>query len=197
MSDRKELYGGIIVDVAEESYDRVSKMLAGIPGGAKKAIGHALSRAASAGKTNIKRSVTKEYTISQDTFMKNTRNMNHFVRNSEGGYEVVFGFAGNVIPLMRFDTMATPSGLVSSRVKTSSPREILENAFVAKMGTHTGIYERLGIDRFPVKELFGPATPQMMYSNEEVLDDMEARMVEVYEQRIDHEIMRILNGWGK
>ena len=37
----------------------------------------------------------------------------------------------------------------------------------------------------------------MMYSNEDVLDDMEERMVEVYDQRIDHEIERLLNGWGK
>ncbi len=196
MSDSK-IYGGIIVDVAEESFERVNKMLAGIPGGAKKAIGTALSRAASSGKTNIKRYVTKEYTISQSTFMANTKTMNHFVRNAEGGYEVVFAFHGSVIPLIRFDTNATKSGLVSSRVKTSSPKEILENAFVAKMGGHTGIYEREGVDRFPVKELFGPSTPQMMYSNEEVLDSMEEHMVEVYEKRIDHEVERLLNGWGR
>ena len=49
MSSRNTIYGGIIVDAAEESYDRVSKLLAGIPGGAKKAVGTALSRAAAAG----------------------------------------------------------------------------------------------------------------------------------------------------
>lgn len=197
MSDRHELYGGIIVDAAEESYDRVSKLLAGIPGGAKKAVGTALSRAAAAGRTNVKRFVTKEYTISQTTFQANTKTINHFVKNSEGGYEVVFGFAGTVIPLIKFDTQATQSGLVSARVKASSPREILENAFTAQMGTHKGIYERIGADRFPLRELYGPATPQMMYSNEEVLDAMEERMVEVYEQRIDHEVERLLNGWGR
>ena len=110
---------------------------------------------------------------------------------------MVFGFSGTVIPLIKFDTMATPSGLVSARVKSSSPREILENAFRAKMGTHEGIYERVGADRFPLRELYGPSTPQMMYSNEDVLDAMEERMVEVYEQRIDHEVERLLNGWGK
>ena len=47
-----------------------------------------------------------------------------------------------------------------------------------------------------MKELFGPATPQMMYSNEAVTDEMEDKMVETYEKRIDHEILRVLNGWG-
>ena len=64
------------------------------------------------------------------------------------------------------------------------------------MGGHTGIYERIGPSRFPVRELYGPATPQMMYSNEDVMDTIEAKMVEAYESRIEHEILRVLNGWG-
>ena len=51
--------------------------------------------------------------------------------------------------------------------------------------------------RFPVEELYGPATPQMMYSNEEVMDEIEDKMAETYEKRIDHEILRVLNGWGR
>ena len=37
----------------------------------------------------------------------------------------------------------------------------------------------------------------MIYSNEEVMDEIEAKMAETYEKRIDHEILRILNGWGR
>ena len=72
----------------------------------------------------------------------------------------------------------------------------LDHAFEAKMGSHYGIYERQGEKRFPVKELFGPATPQMMYSNENVMDSIEEKMASTYEERIEHEITRILNGWG-
>ena len=64
------------------------------------------------------------------------------------------------------------------------------------MGSHYGIYERQGEKRFPVKELFGPATPQMMYSNEVVMDSIEAKMASTYEERIEHEITRVLNEWG-
>lgn len=196
MSERHTLYGGTIVDIAEDDLRRISKILSGIPGGAKKAVGNALSRAASSGKTNIKGFVTSEYTISNSTFLKQTRNINHFTRDTNGGFEVVFGFAGNVIPLTQFDTTVTKDGVVSTRVKTSSAKTKLDSAFFAMMGTHGGIFERLGADRFPVEEKFGPATPQMMYTNEEVLDRMEDRMVEVYNVRVEHEIDRLLNGWG-
>ena len=35
---------GITVDIAEEGFDRVSALLAGIPGGANRAVGSALAR---------------------------------------------------------------------------------------------------------------------------------------------------------
>ena len=73
----------------------------------------------------------------------------------------------------------------------------MDQAFTAQMGKHRGVYERIGVERFPVRELYGPATPQMMYSNEDVLDEIEEKMAETYEKRIDHEILRVLNGWGR
>lgn len=107
-----------------------------------------------------------------------------------------FGYRGSVIPLRVFDTKVDRSGRVVTRVKKSGARQALDHAFEAKMGSHYGIYERQGEKRFPVKELFGPATPQMMYSNENVMDSIEAKMASTYEERIEHEITRVLNGWG-
>ena len=155
---------GIAVDIAEEGFDRVSAILSGIPGGANRAVGSALARAAAAGKTVAKRAVTQEYAISSSEFTNRTK--------------------------------VDRSGRVVTRVKKSSARQALDHAFEAKMGSHYGIYERQGEKRFPVKELFGPATPQMMYSNEVVMDSIEAKMASTYEERIEHEITRVLNGWG-
>lgn len=189
-------YAGLTVDVAEESLDRVTKLLAGISGGVYKAVGSALTRAADAGKTAAKRPVTREYAISQSEFLAQTRNINHFVRESDGGLSVVFDFRGNVIPLMKFNTRVNNKGQVVTQVKRSGTAATLERAFTAQMGGHRGVYERVGAQRFPVEELYGPATPQMMYANEEVTDEIEAKMAETYEKRIDHEILRLLNGWG-
>lgn len=190
-------YAGLTVDIAEDSLDRVTKLLAGISGGVYKAVGSALTRAAAAGKTAAKQPVTREYAISQSEFLSQTRNINHFVRDTGGGLSVVFGFRGNVIPLMKFNTRVNNSGQVVTQVKRSGAAATLDRAFTAQMGGHRGVYERVGVKRFPVEELYGPATPQMMYSNEEVMDEIEDKMAETYEKRIDHEILRVLNGWGR
>lgn len=183
---------GIAVDIAEEGFDRVSAILSGIPGGANRAVGSALARAAAAGKTVAKRAVTQEYAISSSEFTNRT----NIQRASSGEVSINFGYRGSVIPLRVFDTKVDRSGRVVTRVKKSSARQALDHAFEAKMGSHYGIYERQGEKRFPVKELFGPATPQMMYSNEVVMDSIEAKMASTYEERIEHEITRVLNGWG-
>ena len=159
---------GITVDIAEEGFDRVSALLAGIPGGANRAVGSALARAAAAGKTVAKRAVTQEYAISGSEFSNRTKNINNIQRGSNGEVSINFGYRGSVIPLRVFDTKVDRSGRVVTRVKKSGTRQALDHAFEAKMGSHYGVYERQGEKRFPVKELFGPATPQMMYSNENV-----------------------------
>lgn len=191
------MYAGLVVDIAEDSLDKATRLLAGINGGVYKAVGSALTRAAAAGKTAAKQPVTKEYTISQSEFLARTRDINHFVREDSGGLSVVFGFRGNVIPLMKFSTHVNSSGQVVTQVKRSGSAATLDRAFSAQMGGHRGVYERIGPSRFPVKELYGPATPQMMYSNEEVTDEIERKVADTYEKRIDHEILRLLNGWGR
>lgn len=190
-------YSGLVVDIAEDSLDKATRLLAGIHGGVYKAVGNALTRAAASGKTAAKQPVTQEYAISQSEFLARTKNINHFVRESDGGISVVFGFRGNVIPLMKFNTRINGSGQVVTQVKRSGSAETLNRAFSAQMGGHRGVYERTGPSRFPVKELYGPATPQMMYSNETVTDEIERKVADTYEKRIDHEILRLLNGWGR
>jgi len=173
---RHSVYAGLTVDIAEESLDRASALLAGVSHGVEKAVGSALKRAADAGKTVAKRAAAKEYTLSQSEFLARTENINRI----QNGTTIVFGFRGYVIPLTVFSTRIDRSGRVVTHVKKSGAAEALNHAFAAQMGSHHGIYERVGTTRKPVVELFGPATPQMMYANEEIMDEVEERMVEVY-----------------
>ena len=191
------VYAGIVVDVAEADLDRVQKLLAGITGGWQKAVGSALSRAAAAGRTEAKKPILAEYAIDQSTYLSETRTINHFERSADGSVSVAFAFAGYVIPLLRFNTSVDSSGQVVTQVKRGSAATVLDHAFKAQMGAHTGIYERTGAGRFPVKELYGPATPQMMYSNEDVMDAVEEKMADTYQKRIEHEIDALLNGWRR
>lgn len=192
-----EVLAGLVVDVAEESLERASRLLAGINRGMYKAVGSALSRAAAVGKTVAKRETVKEYAISQSEFLSQLRQVNHFTRESNGEISVAFAFRGYVIPLLKFNTRIGSDGRLATQVRRSSSGESLEHAFIAQMGSHRGVYERIGLKRKPVQELYGPSAVQMMYANEEVMDAVENRMVETYQQRLDHEFLRILNGWGK
>ena len=79
-------------------------MLSGIPGGANRAVGSALARAAAAGKTVAKRAVTQEYAISSSEFTNRTKNVNNIQRASSGEVSINFGYRGSVIPLRVFDT---------------------------------------------------------------------------------------------
>ena len=194
MSDNYARLAGVVVDVSAGSVERATNLLAGISGGAYKAVGSALKRAADSGKTVAKRTVTKEYTISQSEFLARTRNINHFVRESSGEITVSFGYAGCVIPLTKFNTRVNGNGQVVTQVKRSSAAEVLEHSFQARMGEHRGIYERIGLNRFPVEERYGPATSQMIYSNDEVIDEISARVSETFDKRIDQDILALLNG---
>lgn len=197
MSNNYARLAGVVVDVSAESLERATNLLAGISGGAYKAVGSALKRAADSGKTVAKRAVTKEYAISQSEFLARTRNINHFVRESNGEITVSFGYAGCVIPLTKFNTRISSNGQVVTQVKRSSAAEVLEHSFQARMGEHRGIYERSGLNRFPVEERYGPATSQMIYSNDEVIDEISARVSETFDKRIDQDILALLNGWRR
>lgn len=72
-----------------------------------------------------------------------------------------------MIPLTKFNTRINGNGQVVTQVNRSSAAESLAHSFQARMGEHWGIYERIGLSRFPVEERYGPATAQMMYSNAE------------------------------
>ena len=196
-SDNYAKLAGVVVDVTAESLDRATRLLAGISDGVYKVVGSSLKRAADSGKTVAKRAVTKEYAISQSEFLARTRNINHFVRESSGEITVSFGYAGCVIPLTKFNTRIGSNGQVVTQVKRSGAVEVLERSFQAKMGEYRGIYERIGVSRFPVEERYGPATPQMMYSDDEITGEISEKVVETFDKRVDQDILALLNGWRK
>lgn len=57
------------------------------------------------------------------------------------------------------------------------------------------ICERDGSKRLPISEFMGPSTAQMA-GNSIVLADVEEKAQEVINKRVEHEITRILNGYG-
>lgn len=169
------------------------KMLAGIHGGLKKAFGSAATRTAKSSINLASKDVRKEYLIKDSDFKKYTHSS---FRVNESGVSIEFH--GWHIPLIAFDAKFGKDGKVTARVKRSSAKETLDNAFVRSVARlHTGIFERVGDDRLPIREFLGPSVPQMMSYNENLQEAISQHTRETFEKRFDHEVTRILNGWGK
>ena len=184
-----------IENVGGQSVDRINKLLAGIPGGAIKAASSALKRAGDAAKTQAGRFAAAEYTINKGDFMRNTTIKTKSSATTAGVASMSISYVGSVLPLLTFNTSYARDGSVRTQVKRNGGAQLLEHVFVAKIGGHTSTYERIGKARFPLEQKYGPSTGHMM-RNEDVIERMDETVRETFERRAEHEIMRVLNGWG-
>lgn len=184
-----------ISDIGTDSLSRVNKILAGIPGGAFKATYSALKRAANTAKSKAGQYVSSEYSISKSAFMRNVHQKTIIQNESGDVISLNVIYAGNVIPLIEFNTKYNNNGLITTQVKRNNTPTVLEHAFAARVFGSTGIYERIGDKRFPIQQKYGPSGAHMM-GNENIVENMDKTIRETYERRLEHEIIRILNGWG-
>ena len=184
-----------IEDVGSANLDRVGKLLAGIPGGVWKAANSALKRAGVTAKTLAGEFAALEYTINKGSFM---RNVNVKTRITSAGGSIVsmdIMFAGKVLPLLEFNTKYSQNGMLSTQVKRNGGAKTLQHAFAERVFGPVAVFERVGSPRFPVEQKFGPSTAHMM-QNEQVVEKMDGAVRGTYEKRIEHEILRLMNGWG-
>lgn len=206
--------------VGQERLNRAQRMLAGIPDGIDKAVKSAMNRTVANVRVKSIRAVQEKYAISAGNIRAN-QNIKVKYKYDRGVQAEIY-FRGNKIPLWRY-TGSSPKGptqteeLVRARVhgewKTVHPgvtargRQFksrapvrLSNTFVATMKSgHTGIFRRTGgatsTGGDELKEIMGSSVPQMI-GNEEVLQKISKEAAEKFEERLEHEVLRLLNGWG-
>lgn len=150
----------------------------------EKALYFAKNRALNTVKTELARGVPKQYDTSQKTIRERTR-----VNKNSGEVSV----KGSPIRLFKFKVTPTSPKrqLVTASVKRA--RKSLPHAFVAQMKNgHIGIFERTKKSRYPIKQLYSVSAPQMA-GNEEVLESAMERASIVFDERLDHEIGRLLD----
>lgn len=175
--------------------ERANKLLAGIPRGFQKATHSALKRAGETAKTKAGQFAAAEYMINKGTFMRHTDQKTVFSGN-ESGASVQVIFAGHPIPLIEFRFRFSRGGYAHATVKRGGGGGTIQKAFVTNYFGNIGAFERIGDPRFPIHQLYGPSTAQMM-ANPKVMETMDKTVKETFEKRMDHEILRVLNGWGK
>lgn len=185
-----------ISEANSNTVERAEKLLAGIPGGIWKASYAALRRAGDQAKTKAGQFAAAEYTINKGDFMRNVTSKTSISGNSGGVASLKILYAGNVLPLLTFNTRYSRNGTVQTQVKRHGGATVLEHAFAKKVFGPMAVFERTGKDRFPVNQKFGPSTAHMM-QNEQVVEKMDETIQSTFSQRMEHEITRLLNGWGR
>lgn len=184
-----------MIEISEETIARVERILAGVPRGAERALSNAINRGLSKVKTGATKRVKEVYTIQSSAFTgaANTRVSNASTSNLAG----VVSFSGYKIPLYKFQVTPKAPGInrpVKAAIKKGSGT-LFEDAFIANMSHGIGVFERETPRRFPVDGLMGLSAAQMV-GNEKVVQELQEEAQELINERLEHEIDRILNGYG-
>lgn len=208
--------------VGAEHFQEAERMLADVPGGMDRALKSAAMRATSFLRTQSTKEIRKRYDITRKD-IRAERNITTRFRYFNG-VEAIVTFKGKKIPLFRYGGAAPkeptvnaektvmaivngqlrpvhPSVAASGHQLTSTGPTTFSNAFVARMKSsgHVGIFERTGgktvTGDAAIKEIMGSSVPQMLGS-EEVQESLVEKTMGKMEERLTHEVNRILNGWG-
>lgn len=187
-----------MIEITNEQIERVNLILENVPKGVEKAFKGIIQRANSTVRTETVKQINTVYAISKQNIRAETT-INMRTRKVDGGIVGTVSFAGYKLPLYRFNvspTLPVQHATVSAAVLNASSRTPFAHAFIAKMKSgHTGMFERDESSRLPITEFMGPSTAQMA-GNSVVLEQVEEAAQQTVNKRVEHEISRILNGYG-
>lgn len=185
-----------MIEITAEQTERVNAILGGLKNAPNKVFYNVINRALSTVRAQSGKLIAATYQIKQKDVKSNTN-----MRVSKASANDLTGqiaFAGTVIPLMKFQVSpkSPQKRTVSVSVLRESGGKRLESAYVADLGRYgVGVFERLTSKRESSQQLFGPSVAHMM-ENERVLEQAEQKAQETIDKRVEHEISRILNGYG-
>lgn len=166
----------------------------------KSVVNSALKRATASGQTVASKAVREEYDVSATGFKENTKSSRTISTDGNGGLTVNIKYAGYHIPLIQFKASRGADGIVRANVVKGGMKIDFTHAFFARFGNGTnrrGIYERNTKKRFPIHQILGPSAAQMMWSKDHdgVRKAISSRIQSVYEERMEHEVLALMNGW--
>lgn len=181
-------------EIGRDKIEHLNKVLSGVKNGAFRAAYSALQRASKSGQTQAGRFASATYAITKQEFMNNSRVVTRST-SSESMAKIEVQYKGYGLTLLSFKFGFSKKGRPTAQVMRGGSAQTFERAFAANIWGHMGVYERLGPERFPLEEIYGPSTAHMM-GNEEVIKAVDEQITDTFEKRLDHEITRLLNGWG-
>lgn len=185
-----------MIEITSETIERTQALLAGIPKGAERAFSAAINRGLSHTKTQAFKQVKKVYAVKQGAL--NEATTTRVQKASTGNLAGYVSFSGVKIPLYKFQVTPKTPG-TGKKVRAAAMKgggATFDSAFIAKMRSgHIGIFERITSKRLPIEEKMGLSAAQMV-QNEVIMDQLTQEAQEKVDERLKHEIDRILNGYG-
>ncbi len=185
-----------MIEISEETIDRVEQILAGVPRGAQRAVTNAINRALSSTKTQAFRKARQVYAVKQGDLSGAT--VTRVQRASTGGVAGYISFSGVKLPLYKFN-VSPDVPLKSKYVKAGLKKgswTLFQDAFIAQMDSgHIGMFERETSKRLPITQIMGLSGAQMI-GNREIIEDLSREAQKKVNERLEHEIDRLLNGYG-
>ena len=179
----------ISVEIEDAAFDKASKMLTEVPGGIEQASASVLNKALQAGRTTGVREVTKRYTIKA----KDVRPAIELRRAKKSDLGAEMFISGTNISMKRFAHKPAADTTGANRKPVRMARKVgawenVERGFVWR----GHVFQREGRGRLPIEKQFGPSVPGM-FGNDQIVDKIEDKMVEVVDKQLEHETNRILN----
>ena len=186
----------IQLEISSETVERVNNILQGVPKGAEKAFSNAINRGLSKAKTTASKEVKHVYEVTNSAINEKTKTSIH--KATAGNIAGYINFSGAKIPLYKFKVTPTVPG-TGKKVFAAQEKgggSTFEDAFIAQMKNgHIGIFERKKVKRFPIEEKMGSAMAQMV-KNTVVMEAAQKEAQKTVDESIEHEIDRILSGYG-
>lgn len=163
--------------------EKAKQDLADVKNGAQIATANASQRSITAARTIGVKTMRSEYTI------KSSAAKSHMmIRHGRDAYTRELVVTGSPMRLIEFKHSKRADGVFVS-VKNGGGGVINSSFFT--VGRHgVGVFVRTTSSRLPIQEQYGPSVPQMM-GNPTVVEAMQKRGAEVFEERMAHEISRL------
>ncbi|GIO09666.1 hypothetical protein J31TS6_56940 [Brevibacillus reuszeri] len=193
-----------MIEFTAEQIEKAERLLQHIPGAAPKALSRAMNRAVDSAKTEASRKARETYHVKHKDVL-DTINVS---KSSPSNLQAMVLSRGHVLALTKFQVRAgkpQPARAAAMRWDKGRPFKIvvrvkrgdggpIKKAFVAQMKSgHLGVFHRVNKKRLPLVQRFGPSVPEML-GNIKVTDAVDRRAEAVMDERLDHEIRRILEG---
>lgn len=179
----------IVID--ETNLEAVAERLGEFRNKAPNAAANALNRSLTNVSSNLKKEVRAKYHVKAGDIQKTLK----IKRASAAKLSAEVRSTGSPISLEKFKV--SPKTVNPRRktqlkiaIKKNGTKQIL-GAFIADVNGNK-VFKRVGKNRLPIDKLFGPSVPQMA-DEEGVVDVVNTKAAETYEQRLEHEINRILS----